>query len=255
MPRKIFIPLILCSCLLFLSACQAIGQINTVTLSAEKPEPGGVIRHTENWQELFAGFLSENYELLASAGDIAGVGFIDLDIDGVPELLLFYDSGSSAAMDVALFGLNASGSVYPDARGPEKQISACLFEDFRLMQDPKTGTRFFIVESLRSADDFDHSELVLFAPSPDDFLSLTLLLGRYKGSDPSTGEYIDELFTQNGVKISADEYARCYRLFFDYFTDTGYDAAGTFVWEKISYEDEGFMSMVENSIKIYKPLP
>ena len=212
-------------------------------------------RQTEDWQDVYVRFLTDNYDDLTDDEDIAGVGFIDLDVNGAPEMILFYDSGSS--MNVSVFGLDVNGDIYPDPSrfDGEEKINARLFEDFRLLEDPETGTHFFVVESSAATEDFERSELIIFTSADDGMLSPGRLLGKYRDADLVQGEDAGEIFTQSGVPITAEEYERGHRMFFSYFTDTEYEAAGTFIWEKTVYENgfTGFMEMVANSIKIYKP--
>lgn len=219
--------------------------------------------------DVYSLFLQENYTRIAELcyGGIAGVGFIDLDLDDDVELLLF-DSGASASMGVQFFDIADDGSVVCVSAnmldlghefGGENlstvYVNANYFDDFRLMH-MEDGTSGFFVTSGNSALDFSYSELISFS-SADGVLSLSSLLYRYDDFDIESGEIVTTHCSYLGESVQTDEYETQLAQFNSSWTDTGYEAFGVFIWESRNYtaDYDGFMAMVDAAIAGYVPLP
>jgi len=226
------------------------------------PEPTPEI---EDWETLYLTFLSENYDALMDAypQGMVGVGFIDLDLDGSPELLLF-DQGASVSMGVQFFDVAdgfvtcVSASMIPVGRAfggdyfTPVYVNANFFEDFRLVERAD-GERFFYVESLNGNEEFSYSEIIRFGKSGG-ALSLESLLYKYEDYDPETGELSHVRCQVRGENVSLETYEQRFAEFFQ-AEDSGYAAAGVFLWNDKSYtvSYEGFMAMAEKAAAVYVP--
>lgn len=233
--------------------------------AASIPNPKTLeILDNEEWKSIYKNFLTESYETLKEAciGGIAGIGFIDLDLDGAGEMLIF-DFGASAAMGVQIFDI-VDGHVECVSANMEfvrdkfagdhfssQYVNTGLFESFRLMEDNKTDKRFFMVESGNGATDFNYQEWIYFG-NEDDVVTLTSKLYKHEDFDED-GEVVAAVCAQGDVSVSLDRFEEELVILQGASTDTQYEAKGTFIWEDESYYEEfnGFMDMVDNSLEIY----
>ncbi len=235
----------------------------------DQPEPPG------DWQTAYTNFLSDNYENIYALcyGGISGLGFIDLDLDGIPELVLF-DSGASASMGVEFFDIvDENGTVgcvsacipgllsaYPAPTATGAYVNANFFDDFRLLQHT-SGMRAFWVTSMNGALDFMYEELMSFGSGGEvegfgSLLTLSSVLYRYEETDMDSGEVLSERFERGGAEISREDYEALMAEHDANHQDTGYNASGIFSWSG-SYEvstREGFLSMVSAAIGAYVPV-
>ena len=293
MKRMLFLLFANFSLLLLLSACEGVPPpVSSITPTAEAtpeatlmniptPEPTAVTtpdstasptaspKQPEDWETIFRDFFSENYSKLHETciAGITGIGFIDLDLDGSPELLIF-DAGASASMGVQFFDIiggaaecvSANIITMGEAFGGDNlsklSVTANKFSEFRLMQDTDTSNRFFIVDSFNAALDFSYHELIRFGGS-DTGLTLESVLYIHEDYNIDTGDVTSARYERNGTEISAESYDTHYNEFFGGISDTGYDAEGIFIWETPSSDGgyDWFMAMVESAIKLYKPVP
>lgn len=215
---------------------------------------------------LFRVFLNDNYQKLSDAffGGISGVGFIDLDMDGGIEMLIF-DAGASAAMGLQFFdivdgavecvsaNMEAVGTAFGGAHMSSVFVNANHFEDFRLVTDKKTGEKFYIVTSGNGAADFNYSELVRFG-SDKGVLTLTSLMYKYTDVDMDTGTVKAESFKLAGKDAAKADYEAAYSDFFSGVEDTGFDAQGVFLWENTQYESglEGLLTMTDKALTLFE---
>ncbi|PKM74307.1 MAG: hypothetical protein CVU91_00100 [Firmicutes bacterium HGW-Firmicutes-16] len=214
---------------------------------------------------IFRSFLSDNYQELSDAffNGISGIGFIDLDLDGGVEMLMF-DAGASAAMGLAFFdivddkvecvsaNMDAVGEAFGGDHLSKVIVNANRFDDFRLMQDKKTGEKFFIVESGNGAADFSYNELVRFG-NDGDFLTLKSLMYEYDEYDADTGVLVSASFRLAGKSAEKDEYDAAYKEFFDNAEELPYTAMGAFLWEKDDYGAglDGLLAMADKARLLY----
>jgi len=218
------------------------------------------------WQAIYTGFLSENYEALEQLcyGGIAGLGFIDLDVDGVPELVIF-DSGASASMGVQFFDIagdfvvcvaaNSAGlrEAYGADDFSEVRVNANYFDDFRLILTEEGKAQFY-VESWNGAIDFSYSEVVRFERGQE-HMELVSVLYKSEEYDVDTGEATQLVCQAGGEEISQQEYTDTYSYIFNREL-TEWKSAGSFIWESKDYDDgfEGFMAMAEHAMGLYVPV-
>jgi len=219
----------------------------------------------ENWEALFTEYLEQNYAALNSYAMATGIGFVDLDVDGYPELLLF-DAGASAAMGVHIFDIidgqvccvstnEYAGEKFACEHTIFFPIYANYFEDFRLMENASSGEEFFIVCSGNGNTEFFYEELIRFEKSDQGVLRPVSLLYASKSYDDE-GSLTSTVYRQGDTPIDQAEYDRLYAEFFEGNADTGYEAKGVFVWNdstNYSYTYEGFMAMLQDALNIYEP--
>lgn len=226
------------------------------------PEP---TEAPEDWEKLYMTFLTENYDSLADCypQGMVGMGFIDLDVDGSPELLLF-DQGASMSMGVQFFDVadgfvtcvSASVIDVGDAFGGDHYtktyVNANFFEDFRLVE-MADGERYFFVESINGNEEFSYSEVVRFG-NDGSALTLESVLYRYEEYDPDTGEVDNVRYKVSGETVGQEVFDQRFEEFFA-AEDTGYNAAGVFVWHDKSYTMtyEGFTAMAKAAVAAYVP--
>jgi len=239
--------------------------------NALPPEPGRVGALPEgraDWAEIYTAFAAEHHETLQSTcfGGVAGVGFLDLDLDGTPELVLF-DSGASAYMGVQLFDLTEEGVVCVSASSVEAglafggeelsplYVNALFFDDFRLLRSAD-GRRWFQVVSKNGAEDFYYHELLRFSADETGLLTPESLCYKRITMDPATGAETGGVYTVAGESVSARAYAAAETAALNAGEDTGYTAAGVFLWSDkgFGYDQDGLLAMVQAAIDAYVPI-
>ena len=124
--------MLLVVCLAVSCGFSAPGTAASGTLELPQPAAG--------WQDSYLAFLDDCYDIFAALwpDGISGLGFIDLDLDGTPELVVF-DQGASATMGVHLFDLSgdwvycvsseldsAAGAFTAPWRPPGTSLSASI---------------------------------------------------------------------------------------------------------------------------------
>ncbi len=216
--------------------------------------------------EFFRTFLSDNYQKLSDAffGGISGIAFIDLDMDGGIEMLIF-DAGASAAMGLQFFdivddnvecvsaNMEAVGTSFGGEHLSDVIVNANTFEDFRLMQDKATDEKFFIVESGNGAADFSYTELIRFG-NDNGVPTLQSLVYKHEDYNIDSGDLTGESFKLSGKAANRSVYEAAYSKFFAGVTDTGYVAKGVLLWENTDYEDslDGLLAMADKALTLYK---
>lgn len=224
------------------------------------PEPA------EGWQETYLTFLDDNYDIITALwpGGLAGVGFIDIDLDGTPEMLLF-DFGASATMGVHLFDL-VNGTVCcvssaldsaSGAFGAEylTAVSVCAsyFESFRLLRNG--GEYAFWVESANGTLESAWNEIIRF-DCDDGVLTPVSVCSRYLECNVETGMVITESYSVGPEESDEAGYGEASAPYV-YGEDMGYDGAGLFLWDNMKRYDttyEGFMAMAQDAATAYCPL-
>ncbi len=286
MKRFLYISLFLCL-LLSLCACGAEEQAPepTAALSqdfatpspeptaAPTPEPrpdsplAGYTATEADWQSAYRQFVEDNFDVLAALWPegMSGVGFVDLDIDGMPEMLLF-DMGASASMGVQLFDIvedavvcvssvnEAAAAAFGGERFQALSVCACFFEDFRLLEAGEEI--FFSVRSTNASLESCWEEQLRFDRGEGDALTLSSLFRLETESDVENGTIAAEHFFASGEAVdeavymeAAESMGRAY--------DLGYEAAGLFLWNDMERYDtslEGLLVMLEDAAAAYVPL-
>ena len=233
---------------------------------APSPSPSQSIPQLDNKPrfDLYLSFLSDNYQELSDAffGGISGIGFIDLDLDGGVEMLVF-DAGASAAMGLQFFdivdgkvecvsaNMDTVGKAFGDEHMSSVIVNANHFDEFRLMEDKATGEKFFTVSSGNGAADFSYSELIRFG-SDDGVLTLQSLMYKHEDYDPDTGTLKDESFKVDGKDADNSAYDTASSAFTSGTEDLGYIAAGALAWEKdYGSGSDGLLAMAEAAETLY----
>lgn len=242
------------------------------TETAETPAPVEtpelVLPETvEGWQEVYLAFLEDNYDIFAALWPegLSGVGFIDLDLDGMPELLVF-DLGASATLGVQLFDL-VDGQVYCVSSGLDSaagafgadhftplSICASYFDAFRLIETEE-GYLFW-VQSANGTLESAWDEIVRF-DCADGVLVPVSVCSRYLESNVETGEVIAEDYTVAGEVSDAAGYEQAAAPYVN-GVDTGYEAVGVFLWNNMKHYDttyDGLMAMARDAATAYAALP
>ena len=238
------------------------GQNNSPSPSPSKTIP--VVDNDARF-DLFRSFLSDNYQGLSDAflGGISGIGFIDLDIDGGVEMLVF-DAGASAAMGLQFFdiiddkvecvsaNMDSVGKAFGGEHMSKIEVNANHFDDFRLMQNKETGNKFFIVQSGNGAADFIYSELIRFG-SNNGVLTLESLMYKYDEYDVDNGNLINESFKIAGKDTDKAKYDAANSAFFSENEDLGYVAMGALLWEGDGYGTgkDGLLKMADKARTLY----
>lgn len=220
-----------------------------------------------DWAGLYRQFLDDNFDVLAALwpDGMSGVGYIDLDLDGMPELVLF-DMGASAALGVQLFDIvdgqvvcvssmnEAAAAAFGDEYFSPIALSASAFEDFRLVYD---GEKFwFALRSANGSVDYDWTELARFGCGENGVLTLTSLCRCETETDAETGTTLNQSYTVRGETATAEAWEAAEA---DYAAavDFGYEAAGVFLWEDEEHYDpslEGLLVMADAAAAAYQPV-
>jgi len=228
----------------------------TPTPAPEKPK----------WQEQYLEFLDTGFDKLQESflGGVAGIGFVDLDLDGVPEMVLF-DLGASASMGVQFFdiiggsvecvsaNMQTVGDAFGGAHYSSVYVNCNYFSDFRLMEN-KAGGKLFCVKSGNGANDFSYQELISFYAAGD-ILGLKSELYKYTEYNEE-GEEVASRYDTAGTDCTLEEYIVKFDGFFADNKDLGYEARGVFFWEDSSYgqDYDGVMSMAKSAASFYVPI-
>ena len=226
----------------------------------ELPEP------PEGWADAYLTFIEDNYDIFAALWPegLTGVGFIDLDLDGTPEMVVF-DQGASATLGVQMFDL-IDGQVYcvssvletaAGAFGDDyfSNISVCAsyFEAFRL-SFTAYGYTFWVASSNGTLES-SWDEIIRF-DCTDGVLTPETVCGRYLESDAETGLVVTQHYTVGGDESDKEAYDGAAAIY-QGGRDTGYEAAGVFLWTDMNRYDttyDGFMNMARDAAEAYAPI-
>ncbi len=234
----------------------------------EPPAPAGLVLPApeQGWEKAYVGFLNDNYDILAALwpDGLTGVGSIDLDLDSMPEMVLF-DQGASATLGVQLFDQidgqvfcvsstneNARGA-FDDAHLSAMTICASFFEAFRL-SCTEDGYGFW-VSSTNGTMETSWDEIVSFGEE-DGVLTLTSICTRWLETDPEIGVVVEERYTAYGQEAEEADYRTAAAYYMD-ARDTGYDARGVFLWNDMQSYDttcEGLLAMARDAVNAYVPI-
>lgn len=246
------------------------GNITSTSISPE-PSPEETMHALERTsidnvvrEQLYKNFLTNNYNDLSSLmpGGISGIGFIDLDLDGGMEMLLF-DAGASASMGLQFFDIidgevrcvSANivdlGERFGGDYLRETYVNANYFDDFRLMTDKKTGDKRFVVESANGALDFGYNEQISFS-ADGEILTLSSLCYQYQSFDNETGTVTGTKYTVGGADCEKDAYDAAVKSLKDDYTDANLECKGVFLWEDDSYAEgaSGLIAMADKALSL-----
>lgn len=220
----------------------------------------------EGWEESYLAFLDDNYDIFAALWPegLTGVGFIDLDLDGTPEMVLF-DQGASATLGAQLFDLvdgrvycvssvlDSAAGAFGDAYFSRSSVCASFFEAFRLSFTIE-GYSFWVTSSNGTLES-SWDEIIRF-DCTDGVLTPESVCGRYLESDPETGLVVAQHYTVGGAEADQQAYEDA-ALIYQGGRDMGYEAQGVFLWNDMNRYDttyEGLMVMARDAAAGYVPI-
>ncbi len=218
----------------------------------------------ERWLPAYRSFLSDSFDVIAALwpDGISGIGFIDLDLDGMPELLLF-DMGASAAMGVQIFDLvgeqvvcissvnEGAAAAFGGEHFSAVSVCAQLFEDFRLVNDGEQS--WFLVHSANGTPETSWEEFVRFGCDAEGVLTLRSLCRSEIVSDVEADAIIAESYSVDGESCDAAQYAEA-EAAAEAATDLGYGAFGVFQWndpERYDTSLDGLLVMLDDAAAGY----
>ena len=230
------------------------------------PETLTLPQPREDWAERYMGFLQDNRDIFTALWPegLSGVGFIDLDLDGTPEMVVF-DQGAAAAMGAQIFDMDDAGvwcvsSVSEDAEGAFggeyfKPVSVCasFFEAFRLSRT-EDGWRFW-VNSANGTLETAWNEIVRFDRDGDILVPVSVG-AQYLENDPQSGLVLSEEYTVAGEKSDKDGYEAAANVYLE-GEDVGYEAKGLFLWNDMDGYGtgwDGFLAMARDAAAAYVPI-
>ena len=230
------------------------------TASAELPET------PEGWADGYIEFLDDNYDIFAALWPegLSGVGFIDLDLDGMPEMVIF-DLGASATLGAQLFDqvdgqVICVSSVREEAAGAfgsedfsDVSVCASFYESFRLSL-AEDGLCFW-VDSANGTMESSWDEIVRFG-NRDGVLTLESVCSRMLENNAETGLVTTESYTVAGRESDAAGYEAAASRYMD-APDLGYEAAGVFLWNDMTKYDttyDGLLAMARDAAAAYVPI-
>lgn len=232
----------------------------------EAQPSSAVSEEDEQAAQIYKDFLSENYDRIMEITfkSIAGLGFIDLDLDGIRELILF-DAGASASMGVQLFDIvggevlcvsaNVQGlaEAFGGADYSGLVVNANLMEDFRLKENKSTGERFFVVESKNGNVESSYSEYIRFENN-NGVLALSSIFYKYEEYDTETNTVILQEFRVGDRAAGVAEYTSEVDRFNSDNVDMALECRGVFIWENNEYLEsyKSFMDNVEKAMTLYE---
>ena len=234
--------------------------------AAQVPETLILPAEEEGWREAYLAFLDENYDIFAALWPegVSGLGFIDLDLDGTPELVVF-DQGASATLGAHLFDL-VDGVVYCVASDLDSAagafgetyfhpvgICASFFQSFRLSRT-EDGWCFW-VDSANGTAETAWDEFIRF-DSDGGVLAPRAVCSRYLENDAETGLVEAEEYTVDGESADRDAYETVADRLME-GADVGYEARGVFLWNDLdtySAPYDGFVAMAEAAADAYMPI-
>lgn len=247
----------------------AAAAVELTPVPTEPPAPLELILDDapEGWADVYLRYLDDNYDIFAALWPegLSGIGFIDLDLDSMPEMIVF-DLGASATLGAQIFDC-ADGEVYcvssvldaaAGAFGDEhfSKISVCTsyFESFRLSLT--ADGYVFWVNSANGTMESSWDEIVRFDSDDSGIVIPVSVCARYLQSDADSGVVITERYTVDGAESDAEGYAAAAAVYMN-AGDMGYDAKGVFLWNDMTAYDttyEGFMAMARDAAEAYVPI-
>ncbi|MGM9614786.1 MAG: SPOR domain-containing protein [Oscillospiraceae bacterium] len=245
-----------------------------VETAAETPAPTASPHPTvldpaepaDGWSGAYLAFLDDNYDIFAALWPegITGVGFIDLDLDGTPEMIVF-DQGASATLGVQFFDYiggkvycvssvqEGAAGAFDDTYFSSVSVCASFFESFRLS---KTADGYcFWVTSANGTMETSWDEIIRF-DCVDGVLTPVSVCTRLLESDPESGKVVAERYTVSGKTSDADGYQAAAAEYTD-AEDTGHEARGVFLWNDMTRYDttyDGLMTMAQDAVEAYVPI-
>ena len=256
--------LALCAALVCASGIPAAAS----TLPTTVPETVLLPPAAEGWADGYLTFLENSFDIFRALwpDGVSGLGFIDLDLDGTPELAVF-DQGASATMGVHLFDL-VDGRVYcvssqlDSAAGAfsadymtDVSVCANYFESFRLSRTADGWC--FWVDSANGTMETAWDEFIRM-DCVNGVLTPVSVCQRYLRYDPNSGTVVEEDYTVGGQNVDQQTFLAAADSYQDAL-DAGYEAKGVFrmqndmdVYDTTTLE--GFMALARDAAAAYSPI-
>lgn len=255
---KILTLLLVLACVLMMSG---VADPTAVPETVVLPQPA------EGWAESYLAFLEGNFDIFSALWPegISGLGFIDLDLDGTPELVVF-DQGAAATMGAHLFDLadgkiycvssvtDGSAGAFDSTYLTDVGVCASYFESFRLSRTAEGWC--FWVDSANSTMEMAWDEFVRFDCS-DGILTPVSVCARYLETDMSSGAVITEDYVVAGDASDKAAYEAASNVYLN-GQDAGYEAKGVFLWNDMDSYDttthDGFVALARAAADAYVPI-
>jgi hypothetical protein len=279
--KRVYIALLILLSMLLISSCDSqtvqvsapVSETNIISPSPETsqtPPPESVEPPSESVEvpdpgDILISFLDEKYDaIISSSGNaIVGIGFIDLDLDNEPELILF-DSGASASLGVNIFdvvggevccvsaSMSSLAALTNDVYLSDVIINANYMESFRLRENAETKEHFFTVESVSGSIDASYNELISFRTA-NGVLTLNSECFRFDEYDFDTGGITFSEFRIGIMSATEEEYEAFLTEFDADNLDLGLECEGVFTWENSEYTEsrESFLANAYKALSLY----
>ncbi len=226
------------------------------------PEPA------DGWAGTYLAFLEDNYDIFAALwpDGISGVGYIDLDLDGTPEMILF-DQGASATLGAQMFDLvdgqvycvssvlDAAKGAFDDAHFASASVCTSYFESFRLARTADGFT--FWVSSENGTMEDSWSEILRFELSQGGgALAPVSVCTQLLTVDPETGKVTEERYLVGGEPADKAAYEAAAAVYTE-APDLGYEGKGVFLWNDMQRYDttcDGLLAMAQDAAEAYVPV-
>ena len=244
-----------------------VSALGAARVRSAVPETLVLPAPTEGWADSYLDFLSSNYDIFAALWPygVGGMGFIDLDLDGTPELVVF-DQGAAATMGAHLFDLadgkiycvssvtDGSAGAFDSTYLTDVGVCASYFESFRLSRTAEGWC--FWVDSANSTMEMAWDEFVRFDCS-DGILTPVSVCARYLETDMSSGAVITEDYVVAGDASDKAAYEAASNVYLN-GQDAGYEAKGVFLWNDMDSYDttthDGFVALARAAADAYVPI-
>ena len=254
MRRLLALMVALLTAALCLCSAGAVVRAGSGALSVRAPREG--------WADDYLAFLQEHYDAFATLwpGGVSGISFLDLDLDGTPEMAVF--TQGAASMDVHLFDLadgqvycvssaaNGAAGVFGGEHLSSTAVCARYFEAFCL-SDTEEGW-YFWVDSSDSTAGYTWNEIIRF-DSAGGILKPTLVCARYLTCDADTGLVDSEKYEVSGTSGTQEQYQAAADVYL-LGKDTGYQAGGTWSGGYDAASRDGLLAMAADAADAYVPI-
>ncbi len=236
-----------------------------VSLAAAVPNALVLAPPVDGWQDSYISFLDSNYDIFAALwpDGMGGAAFIDLDLDGTPEMVLF-DLGASVSMGAHIFdiidgsvecvssALDSAQNAFGGSHWSSVGVNAGFFEAFRLCKSDNGWC--FWVDSNNGTMESTWDEIVRF-DSVGGVLTPVSVCDRYLEFDMDSGLVVTERYTVAGQSTDNVGYDQA-SLAYQAGPDAGYEAKGVYVWDSGAYtaDREGLTAMVRDAAAAYVPI-
>ena len=237
----------------------------TATLAPAVPETVVLPAPAEGWADSYLQFLEGSFDIFSALWPegVSGMGFIDLDLDGTPELVVF-DQGASITLGAHIFdlvdgkvycvssALDSAGGAFDGTYLSPADVCTNLFESFRLSRTEEGWC--FWVDSSNGTMETTWDEFIRF-DCVNGVLTPKAVCYRYLEYDPASGLVAGEEYTVSGAPADRAAYEAAADIYRNGL-DAGYEAKGVFLWNG-SYDTaayEGFTALAQAAVAAYSPI-